>query len=147
MKELKFKNFRCVEQKNGEYRVYFTLNGEERWIGYYNGSLSGDEEQDEKRLVGAVRDYSDVIMKWEIANTRTIYKINIYEAYRMDEKGIRFMPVVPNDTASYKHEVLGVKEVRFPAWKDGERVTEDDNTFSFVSSEGIRTYKFSEPNE
>lgn len=147
MKELRFKNFRCVEQKNGEYRVYFTMKGEERWIGYYNGYLSGDEEQDEERLVGFARDYSDVIMKWETSYTRTIYKIYIYEAYRMDEEGIRFMTVIPNDTISYKHEILGVKEVRFPAWKDGEIVTEDDNTFSFVSSEGIRTYKFSESNE
>lgn len=145
MEEIKVKNFRCVKRKSGDYRVYFSLNGEERWIGYYNGYISGNEEIDEKSLTGSkVCDYTDIINKWNISDTRTVYKVNIYEAYRMDEEGIRYMFQKPKDTLYYKHEILGNKDFRFPDWKDGEIVTDDDCTFSYVSSEGIKTFKFEE---
>lgn len=145
MKELKVKNFRCVEQKSGGYRVYFSLHGEERWIGYYNGYLFGNEDKDEKNLTGSsICDYEDVVKKWEMSDTRTVYQINIYEAYRMDEQGVRFMFHMPDNTIYYKHEVMGVKDFRFPSWPDGELVTEDNNSFSFVSADGIKTYKFEE---
>lgn len=144
MEEIRVKNFRCVKRKAGDYRVYFTFNEVERWIGYYNGWLSGNEEKDEKRLTNSVCDYSEVIAKWNLSDVRTVYKVNIYEAYQMAETGIRYMFQKPEDTLYYKHEVLGVKDFRFPNWKDGEIVTENDNTFSFVSSEGIKTFKFDE---
>lgn len=72
MKEIKVKNFRCVEHKGG-YRVYFTLGNEERFVGYYNGWLSGDEVADEKRLTNSLCDYTEVIQKWEMSDTRTVY--------------------------------------------------------------------------
>lgn len=144
MAEIKVKNFRCVERNAGDYRVYLTLNDEERWIGYYNGWLSGNETEDEKRLTNNFCDYSDVIRKWNMSDTKTIYKVNIYEAYRMDETGVRYMFKKPNDTIYYKHEILGFKDFRFPKWEDGELVTEDNETFSYVSTNGIKTFKFDE---
>lgn len=145
MEEIRVKNFRCVEQESGEYRVYFSLHGEERWIGYYKGYLSGNEDKDEQNLTGSnICDYADVIKKWKMSDTRTVYQINIYEAYRMDEQGVRFMFHVPEDTTYYKHEVMGEKDYRFPAWTDGVLVTEGNNSFSFVSVNGIKDYKFDE---
>ena len=144
MKEIRVKKFRCVERKTGGYRVYFTLNNEERWIGYYNGWLSGNEEEDEKSLTNSVCDYSDVIAKWNLSDVRTVYKVNTYEAYQMAETGIHYMFCEPVDTIYYKHEILGYKDFRFPKWEDGELVTEDKDTFSYVSLNGIKTYKFDE---
>lgn len=142
MKEIRVKNFRCVEISAVEYKVYFSLHGEERWIGYYNGLLGGSEEADEKRLTNSICDYSEVISKWNISDTRTVYKVNVYDAYRMDETGIKYMFVKPDDTIYYKHEILDYADFRFPKWADGELVTEDNESFSFVSVEGIKTFKF-----
>lgn len=69
MKEIRIKNFRCVEQESGEYRVYFSLHGEERCIGYYKGYLSGNEDIDEQSLTGSrICNYADVIKKWEVSD-------------------------------------------------------------------------------
>ena len=144
MKTRKAKNFRCVEINDGCYCVYFTLNNKEKFIGYYKGLLSGDEEADEKRLTNSLCDYTEVIKKWNISDVYTIYKVNTYEAYRMDETGIHYMSHEPIDTNYYKHEVLGFKDFRLPKWNDGELVTEDKDTFSFVSINGIKTFKFEE---
>lgn len=35
-----------------------------------------------------------------------LYKIDTYEAYRADEKGVGWYDYVPNDTAYYKHDVI-----------------------------------------
>jgi hypothetical protein len=40
-----------------------------------------------------------------------LYKINIYEAYRADEKGIYWVDELTDDTIYYKHEVLEELEV------------------------------------
>ena len=148
MEEIRIGNFICVggnvslDNKNG-WRVYYTREGEERFVGYSRASLYKGYDYDESILLGnKIGDYSDVMRNWKYSTTRRVYKVNIYEAYRIDEVGIRFMFIAPVDTIHYKHEIIGVKEVRFPAWKDGELVTENDHKFSFVSAEGIQTYLF-----
>ena len=44
----------------------------------------------------------------------TLYLINLYEAYRADEVGVRAMLRVPEDTMYYKSEVLEEAEVELP---------------------------------
>lgn len=139
MKEIKIKSFRCEEYKPGQWKVFFNHRDEERFIGYFSGYPT------EANLLGnSIGDYSNVLNRWDMAGYtyRKVYRINMYEAYVASEKGIYFSFDIPKDTIYYKHEILGEESFNFPGWKDGELVTEDEHTFSFVSCEGIRTYKF-----
>ncbi len=70
MKEFKFKSFRCVEYTPARFKVYFSYQGEEMCIGYSKALLApyySDEKNEEAILGNSIRDYTDVIRKWEIA--------------------------------------------------------------------------------
>lgn len=68
-KEIKHKNFRAIKIRPLQYRIYFTFNGEERFIGYKRGVISNVdsvEKKDEFFLGNAIGDYSEVIYRWNI---------------------------------------------------------------------------------
>ena len=69
MKEIKIKNFRLRrDNDNEQYSVYYTRQGIERFVGYYNGIISGSEIEIERKLTGSyVCDYAQVIGRWETA--------------------------------------------------------------------------------
>lgn len=69
MQEIKYKNFRAIEIRPSQYRIYLTLNGEERFIGYKSGIIFdtySDAKKDEFFLGNTIGDYSEVINKWNI---------------------------------------------------------------------------------
>lgn len=43
-----------------------------------------------------------------------LYKVNIYQAYRDDETGIRWFTYKPVDNEFYKHEILEETEKELP---------------------------------
>lgn len=43
-----------------------------------------------------------------------LYLINVYEAYRADEQGVRAFVEIPKDTIHYKHEVINEADVELP---------------------------------
>ena len=55
-----------------------------------------------------------------------LYKVNVYNAYRADESGVRWFPYIPNDTPYYKHEVLEEIEKELP-----EGITYDEKLILF----------------
>lgn len=60
-----YKKFRLVE--NGRnWKVYFTHNNEERFIGYYTGHISPNDDI-ELLLTNHLRDYTDVLRKWNFS--------------------------------------------------------------------------------
>ena len=83
--------------------------------------------------------------------TIKLYKVNIYQAYRADEQGIRWFTDKPADTEYYNHEIMEEREVKLPEGitYDSERmafsdrghdcqmVTEKDGSLSLVSPERI----------
>lgn len=46
--------------------------------------------------------------------TIKLYKVNIYQAYRADEQGIRWFAYNPSDTTDYKHEIMSEIEIELP---------------------------------
>ena len=48
-------------------------------------------------------------------NTMKLYLVNVFEAYRADEQGIKAFRELPNDTIYYKHEVLEEADATLPA--------------------------------
>ena len=58
-----------------------------------------------------------------------LYKVNVYQAYRADEEGIRWFTYEPSDTEYYKHEILEVVEKDLP-----EGITYDDNSMEFCDN-------------
>lgn len=80
-----------------------------------------------------------------------LYKVNIYQAYRADECGIRWFTYEPQDNTYYKHEILEVIEKDLPEGityneffrtfvdngHDCQMVTEKDGSVILVSSERI----------
>lgn len=92
------------------------------------------------------------IHEWIISDDRVwMYRVNTYEAYRMDEQGVRWMPHSPSDTQYYKHEVEECMDIKLPKgfifshedetfWKGNvnyELVNENDGSVSLVSADGI----------
>ena len=59
-----------------------------------------------------------------------LYKINIYEAYRADEKGIHWADEIIEDTIYYKHEVLEELEVEDLAKPYAIHTDEDGKPFA-----------------
>lgn len=55
-----------------------------------------------------------------------LFKVNVYEAYRADEKGIRWFLYEPCDNIYYKVEILDEIEKELP-----NGITYDDFTMSF----------------
>ena len=80
-----------------------------------------------------------------------LYKVNVYQAYRADEEGIRWFTYKPSDTEYYKHEILEEVEKELPegitydkefmTFRDrghgGQLVNENNGSVSLVSSERI----------
>lgn len=80
-----------------------------------------------------------------------LYKVNVYQAYRADEEGVRWFPHKPSDTEYYKHEILDEIEKELPEGVtydekfmlfddngyDCQMVNENDGSVSLVSSERI----------
>ena len=80
-----------------------------------------------------------------------LYKVNIYNAYRADEEGVRWFTYEPTDNEYYKHEILDEIEKELPEGitydeefmlfddngYDCVMVNEKDGSVSLVSSERI----------
>ena len=80
-----------------------------------------------------------------------LYKVNVYQAYRADEEGVRWFTYKPSDTEHYKHEILDEVEKALPKGitydeefmpfddngHDCQMVDEHDGSVSLVSSERI----------
>ena len=80
-----------------------------------------------------------------------LYKVNVYQAYRADEEGIRWFTYKPSDTEYYKHEILEEVEKEllegitydkeFMTFSDRghdcQLVNENNGSVSLVSSERI----------
>lgn len=80
-----------------------------------------------------------------------LYKVNVYQAYRADEEGIRWFTYKPSDTEYYKHEILEEVEKELPEGitydkefmtfsdrgHDYQLVNENNGSVSLVSSERI----------
>lgn len=83
--------------------------------------------------------------------TIKLYKVNVCQAYRADEAGIRWFAEMPSDTEYYNHEILEEVDAELPegvtydsermTFSDGGRdcqmVTEHDGSVVLVSSERI----------
>ena len=55
-----------------------------------------------------------------------LFKVNVYEAYRADEIGIRWFLYEPSDNIYHKYEILGDVEKELP-----KGITYDDFTMTF----------------
>lgn len=55
-----------------------------------------------------------------------LFKVNVYDAYRADETGIRWFLYEPSDNIYYKCEILGDVEKELP-----KGITYDDFTMTF----------------
>lgn len=80
-----------------------------------------------------------------------LYKVNIYQAYRDNETGIRWFTYKPVDNEFYKHEILEETEKELPVGiscdstfmsfddngHDCQMITENDGSVCLVSSERI----------
>lgn len=80
-----------------------------------------------------------------------LYKVNVYQAYRADEEGIRWFTYKPSDTEYYKHEILEEVEKELPEGITYDKefmtfsdrghgcqlVNENNGSVSLVSSERI----------
>ena len=83
--------------------------------------------------------------------TIKLYKVNVHQAYRADETGIRWFEHKPADTEYYKHEILEEIDAVLPEGitynsermtfsdrgNDCQMVTEHDGSAVLVSSERI----------
>lgn len=58
--------------------------------------------------------------------TIKLFKVNVYEAYRADETGIRWFLYEPSDNIYHKCEILDVVEKELP-----KGITYDDFTMTF----------------
>lgn len=58
------------------------------------------------------------------------YKVNVYQAFRADEEGVRWFTHEPSDDLHYKHETLEEKEIELP-----NGITYDDK-FEWFSDNG-----------
>lgn len=88
---------------------------------------------------------------WFLVNAIKLYKVNVYQAYRADEKGIRWFTYKPTDTDYYKYEILEEVEKELPTGifyddesmtfsdngHDCQLVNENDGSVSLISSERI----------
>ena len=86
-----------------------------------------------------------------MVNKIKLYKVNVYQAYRADEKGVMWFTYKPTDTESYKYEILEEIEKELPTGiiydnksmtfydngNDCQMVEENDGTVNLVSSERI----------
>lgn len=80
-----------------------------------------------------------------------LYKVNVYQAYRADEQGVRWFTYKPSDTTDYKSEIVDEIEVELPKGitydetfmsfddrgHDCQLITENDGSALLVSSERI----------
>ena len=80
-----------------------------------------------------------------------LFKVNVYQAYRAEEEGVRWFSYKPTDTLYYKHEILDEEEKELPegiTYDEGSRIfsdngnecqmiTHNNGSVSLVSSERI----------
>ena len=80
-----------------------------------------------------------------------LYKVDIYQAYRADETGIRWFTYEPVDNEFYKHEILEEIEKELPAGitydstfmsfddngHDCQMITDNDGSVCLISSQRI----------
>lgn len=55
-----------------------------------------------------------------------LFKVNVYQAYRADEEGIRWFLYEPSDNIHYKVEILDENEIELP-----NGITYDEFTMTF----------------
>ena len=58
--------------------------------------------------------------------TIKLYKVNVRQSYRLDEKGIRWFTSPPIDTMYYKHEIVEEIDAELP-----EGITYDNKSMTF----------------
>ena len=150
------KNFEIEKSVSGYYRLL--LDGEPIIDDSACEDVNGDYDT-------AVNFYSNYLLEYEVpedkkvmregvwflVNKIKLYKVNVYQAYRADEKGVMWFTYKPTDTDSYKHEILEEVEKELPTGifyddesmtfsdngHDCQMVEENDGTVNLVSSERI----------
>lgn len=55
-----------------------------------------------------------------------LFKVNVYQAYRADEEGIRWFTYIPSDDVYYKYQLIEEVEKELP-----KGITYDDETMTF----------------
>ncbi len=55
-----------------------------------------------------------------------LFKVNVYQAYRADEEGIRWFTYIPSDDVYYKYQLIEEVEMELP-----KGITYDDKTMTF----------------
>ena len=70
-----------------------------------------------------------------------LYKVDVYQAYRADECGVRFFTYLPSDTEYYKHALLEVVEKELPKGITFDEIYDrfDDNGYDcqmFTNEDG-----------
>lgn len=58
--------------------------------------------------------------------TIKLFKVNVYQAYRADEEGIRWFTYIPSDDVYYKYQLIEEVEMELP-----KGITYDDETMTF----------------
>ena len=73
-----------------------------------------------------------------------LFKANVYEAYRADEKGIRWFLYEPCDNIHYKVEILDEVEIELPngITFDEFTMTFDDNGYDCQMVQGKDNYVY-----
>ena len=150
------KNFEIEKSVSGYYRLLLDgepiiddsacedVNGDyETAVDYFSNYLMEYEVPEDKKIMRAG--------VWFLVNKIKLYKVNVYQAYRADEVGVRWFTYKPTDTDSYKHEILEEVEKELPIGifyddesmtfsdngHDCQMVSEKDGSISLVSSERI----------
>ena len=150
------KNFEIEKSVSGYYRLLLDgepiiddsacedVNGDyDTAVDYFSNYLLEYEVPEDKKIMRAG--------VWFLVNKIKLYKVNVYQAYRADEEGVRWFTYKPTDTDSYKHEILEEVEKELPTGifyddesmtfsdngHDCQMVNENDGSVSLVSSERI----------
>lgn len=55
-----------------------------------------------------------------------LFKVNVYQAYRADEEGMRWFTYIPSDDVYYKYQLIEEVEMELP-----KGITYDDETMTF----------------
>lgn len=150
------KNFEIKQSISGYYRLM--LDGEPVIDDSACEDLNEDYDTAEGYFINYLLEYEvpedKKIMRagvWFLVNKIKLYKVNVYQAYRADEEGVRWFTYKPTDTVYYKYEILEEVEKRLPIGiyyddefmtfsdngLDCQMVTENDGSVSLVSSDRI----------
>lgn len=135
MEEIKIKNF-CLRRDNDneQYSVYYTRQGIERFVGYYNGLIC-DETEMERKLTGSyVCDYAQVIDRWETAGK------DIEHAREYQEWGTKiFLLRRAKGVSKYRlAREIGTSEIYLTKIERGEINPSIDRVAEIISHLGCR---------